>query len=139
MNQQDPAFAFRLDPGSGVPTYVQLVHQVQHAVRLGLLRPGDRMPTVRDVVEQLVISPNTVLKAYGELEHAGLIQMRAGAGTFVLPWSEQGSAPPSVPEALVHQLRAWLRAARAAGLDEATLDALIAHVRQTERRAEVSA
>src|ERR1700685_2217251 len=74
---------FRLDPGSGVPTYLQLVHQVEHALRLGYLKPGDRLPKVRDVVASLAINPNTVLKAYRELEHKGLASGRPGQGTVV--------------------------------------------------------
>src|SRR3974390_3207369 len=74
---------FRLDPGSGVPTYLQLVHQVEQALRLGYLRPGDQLPRIRDVVAALVINPNTVLKAYRELEHKGLAAGRPGQGTFV--------------------------------------------------------
>src|SRR5512132_1129897 len=65
---------FRLDPRSGVSTYLQIVHQVRHAVRLGILRPGDQLPTVKDVVGSLAINPNTVLKAYHELEHDGLVE-----------------------------------------------------------------
>ena len=63
---------FRLDPASGVPTYLQLVHQVEHALRLGYLKPGDQLPKVRDVVAALAINPNTVLKAYKDLEGKGL-------------------------------------------------------------------
>src|SRR6202161_2828873 len=74
---------FRLDPSSGVPTYLQLVHQVEHALRLGYLEPGDQLPKVRDVVAALVINPNTVLKAYKELETKGLTAGRPGQGTFV--------------------------------------------------------
>src|ERR1700751_1441919 len=74
---------FRLDPGSGVPTYLQLVHQVEHALRLGYLQPGDQLPKVRDVVASLAINPNTVLKAYRALEVKGLAAGRPGQGTFV--------------------------------------------------------
>ena len=74
---------FRLDARSGVPTYLQLVQQVEHALRLGYLRPGDQLPRVRDVVSLLAINPNTVLKAYRELEHKGLVAGRPGQGTFV--------------------------------------------------------
>ncbi|MFB7511025.1 GntR family transcriptional regulator, partial [Streptomyces broussonetiae] len=74
---------FRLDPGSGVPTYLQLVQQVEQAVRLGYLRQGDQLPRVKDVVAGLAINPNTVLKAYRELEHRGLVAGRRGVGTFV--------------------------------------------------------
>ena len=76
---------FRLDRGSGVATYLQLVHQVKHALRLGVLRPGDRLPTAREVVEQLAINPNTVLKAYRELEQAGLVETHGRAGTLITP------------------------------------------------------
>src|SRR5690606_41255346 len=74
---------FQLDRGSGVATYLQLVHQVKHALRLGTLRPGDQLPTAREVVEKLAINPNTVLKAYRELEREGLVAGRPGQGTFV--------------------------------------------------------
>src|SRR6204780_4789699 len=63
---------FRLDPASGVPTYLQLVQQVEHALRLGYLKPGDQLPKVRDVVSSLTINPNTVLKAYREPGNKGL-------------------------------------------------------------------
>jgi GntR family transcriptional regulator len=116
------AIAFRLDPGSGVPTYLQLVQQVEHALRLGYLGQGDRLPTVKEVVGSLAINPNTVLKAYRELEHRGLAAGRPGQGTFVR------GAPGTVglPEltALRKTLLAWLRTADAAGLDEAGMVAL---------------
>jgi GntR family transcriptional regulator len=76
---------FRLDPASGVPTYLQLVQQVEHALRLGYLKPGDQLPKVRDVVTSLTINPNTVLKAYKELETKGLAAGRPGQGTFIRP------------------------------------------------------
>ena len=75
---------FHLDGGSGVSAYMQVVHQVKQALRLGMLRPGDQLPTVRDVVAALAINPNTVLKAYRELELEGLVAGRQGQGTFVL-------------------------------------------------------
>ena len=76
--------AFRLDTASGLVPYLQLVQQVKHALRLGILDVGDQLPTVKEVVATLAINPNTVLKAYRELEHAGLIESRPGQGTFVL-------------------------------------------------------
>src|SRR6188472_3136238 len=79
-----PVIAFRIDTRSGVAPYRQLIHQVRDALRLGLLREGDQLPTVRDVVARLAINPNTVLKAYRELEHAGIVEGRAGVGTFVV-------------------------------------------------------
>ena len=74
---------FHLDSRSGVSPYTQLVQQVRHALRLGMLREGDQLPTVKDVVARLAINPNTVMKAYRELEHAGLVAARPGVGTFV--------------------------------------------------------
>ena len=75
--------AFRLDHGSGIPTYLQLVQQVEQALRLGLLGPGDQLPTVKEMVGSLAINPNTVMKAYRELEHRGLAAGRPGQGTFI--------------------------------------------------------
>jgi GntR family transcriptional regulator len=74
---------FRLSPQSGVPMYLQLVEQVRHGVETGALRAGDQLPTLRTVAEELVVNPNTVAKAYREMEHAGLIVLRQGAGAFV--------------------------------------------------------
>ena len=74
---------FRSNPSSGVPVYLQLIEQVKHAIDLGALRPGDQLPAIRRVAEDLVINPNTVAKAYRDLEHAGLIELRQGAGAFV--------------------------------------------------------
>ena len=75
---------FHLNASSGVPTYVQLVQQVQQALQLGLLEPGDRLPTAQQVVSSLAINPNTVLKAYRELERDGLVRARPGVGTFIV-------------------------------------------------------
>src|SRR5580658_8458195 len=84
---------FRLDPASGVPTYLQLVQQVEHALRLGYLKPGDQLPKVRDVVAALTINPNTVLKAYRELETKGLTAGRPGQGTFIQATLTQVTLP----------------------------------------------
>jgi GntR family transcriptional regulator len=107
---------FRLDPGSGVPTYLQLVQQVEHALRLGYLKPGDQLPKVRDVVASLAINPNTVLKAYRDLEIKGLAAGRPGQGTFVQATLSQISLPELT--ALRRSLSGWLTAADEAGLDE---------------------
>ncbi|TDD49524.1 GntR family transcriptional regulator [Nonomuraea terrae] len=117
---------FHLDRGSGVATYLQLVHQVRQALRLGELRPGDQLPTAREVVERLAINPNTVLKAYRELEHEGLVEGRPGMGTFV----RQGVAGPTLADhtRLRRGLEAWVREARAAGLDQEDLRALFSVV-----------
>src|SRR5215471_20451259 len=84
---------FRLDAGSGVPTYLQLVQQVEHAMRLGYLKPGDQLPKVRDVVATLAINPNTVLKAYKELDTKGLTVGRPGQGTFIQATLSQVALP----------------------------------------------
>jgi GntR family transcriptional regulator len=127
---------FRLDPGSGVPTYLQIVRQVEHALRLGYLSRGDQLPKVKDVVASLAINPNTVLKAYRELEHKGLAVGRPGQGTFV-----EGTldvVPPREQQALKRRLARWLADADTAGLDEEGIAALFASARhdfyQGERR-----
>jgi DNA-binding transcriptional regulator YhcF (GntR family) len=117
---------FGLDPGSGVPTYLQLVHQVEHALRLGYLVPGDQLPRVRDVVAELAINPNTVAKAYKELETKGLTVGRPGQGTFIEATLSQ-VALPELTE-LRRSLVAWVAAADAAGLDEDGIAALVANV-----------
>jgi len=115
---------FRLDPASGVPTYLQLVHQIEHALRLGYLKPGDQLPKVRDVVASLAINPNTVSKAYRELETKGLIAGRPGQGTFVLTTL----SPVTLPEltGLRRSLRGWLAKADSAGLEDSGIAALVA-------------
>ena len=113
---------FRLDASSGVPTYLQLVQQVEHALRLGYLKPGDQLPKVRDVVASLAINPNTVLKAYRELETKGLAAGRPGQGTFVQATLSQVALPELA--ALQRTLLAWLGTADAAGLDEDGIVAL---------------
>jgi GntR family transcriptional regulator len=113
---------FRLDAASGVPTYRQLVHQVEHALRLGYLKPGDQLPKVRDVVAELAINPNTVLKAYKELETKGLAAGRPGQGTFVQATLSQVALPELT--ALRRSLLDWLTAADGTGLDEDGMVAL---------------
>lgn len=114
---------YHLDQRSGLPMYLQIVQQVQDALRLGMLDVGDQLPTVREVVAELAINPNTVAKAYRELEREGLVVARQGRGTFV-----SGSlAASSVEhhEALRRQLVSWLRDAKRAGLDEESIRALV--------------
>jgi GntR family transcriptional regulator len=120
--QPGSPIAFRLEPGSGVPTYLQLVHQVEQALRLGYLAVGDRLPTVKEAVESLAINPNTVLKAYRELEHRGLAAGRPGQGTFIAGTLRQvGLAAQAV---LRDSLLEWLHAADEAGMDEDGVSAL---------------
>ncbi|MCW2786361.1 MAG: GntR family transcriptional regulator [Marmoricola sp.] len=114
---------FRLDPTSGVPTYLQIVQQVEHALRLGYLKPGDQLPKVREVVASLAINPNTVLKAYRDLEHKGLASGRPGRGTFID--ASLGDATLPVLAELRQSLRSWLTQADAAGLDEEGVVALV--------------
>jgi GntR family transcriptional regulator len=126
---------FRLDLTSGVPTYIQLVQQVEHALRLGYLAPGDQLPKVRDVVASLAINPNTVLKAYRELETKGLTVGRPGQGTFI----EATLSPVVLPElrALRRSLTRWVGTADAAGLDEDGIAALVASVLRDFRERQV--
>ena len=113
---------FRLDAASGVPTYLQLVQQVEHAMRLGYLKPGDQLPRVRDVVAWLAINPNTVLKAYKELEVKGLAAGRPGQGTFIRATLSQVALPELA--GLHKSLLGWLATADGAGLDEDGIVAL---------------
>jgi GntR family transcriptional regulator len=115
---------FRLDAASGVPTYLQLVHQVEHALRLGYLEPGDQLPKIRDVVASLAINPNTVLKAYRELETKGLAAGRPGQGTFVQATLSQVGLPELT--VLRRSLSGWLSTAEEAGLDQDGIVALFA-------------
>ena len=115
-------YEFQLDPTSGVATYLQLVQQVRQALRLGLLRPGDQLPTAREVVAKLAINPNTVLKAYRDLERDRLVAARPGQGTFVI----RGLAgpDPATCARFAAQLSAWLTAAHAAGLSSEDIEAI---------------
>ncbi len=119
-------FAFRLDARSGVPTYLQLVSQVKQAVLLGYLQPGDQLPTVREVAAGLAINPNTVAKAYRELDREGLAAARSGQGTFIQ--TTTATVDPATYARLRHALRRWVDAAYAAGLDHERVAAVIASV-----------
>jgi GntR family transcriptional regulator len=116
------SIAFSLDPGSGVPTYLQLVQQVEHALRLGSLEPGDQLPRVKDVVASLAINPNTVAKAYLALETKGLTVGRPGQGTFIQATLSQVALPELI--GLRRSLLGWLATADTAGLDEDGIVAL---------------
>ncbi len=114
---------FRIDRRTGTAVYVQLMQQVRQAIRMGRLAPGDRLPTARDVSEHAGINPNTVLKAYRELELAGLVEPRQGSGTFV---REHLAPLPDNVGALRRELTAWVARAQAAGLDVPDMQALVA-------------
>ncbi len=125
---------FHLDPRSGVATYLQIVQQVKEALRLGTISVGDQLPTVREVVADLAINPNTVAKAYRDLEREGLVVARQGRGTFVASTLAPAASLPHY-EALRVELERWLEAADGAGLDEESIRALIsATLRETLAR-----
>lgn len=113
---------FHLDARSGVAPYMQLIQQVRQAMRLGRLNEGDRLPTVKEVVAKVAINPNTVLKAYRELEYEGLVAVRAGIGTYVTRTLSDASLAAHGP--LREELEQWLDRARRAGLDEESIEAL---------------
>jgi DNA-binding transcriptional regulator YhcF (GntR family) len=113
---------FHLDARSGVAPYLQLIHQVRHALRLDVLREGEQLPTVKEVAAGLAINPNTVLKAYRELEYQGLVAARPGRGTFVT--GTLSGASVAAQEPLRRDLRRWLGKARRSGMDEESIEAL---------------
>jgi GntR family transcriptional regulator len=118
-----PLIEFHLNARSGVAPYMQLIQQVHHALRLGALSEGDQLPTVKDVTASLAINPNTVLKAYRQLEYEGLVKARPGVGTFVTrSLAEQGT---DAHAPLRRELEEWLARARAAGLDQESIEALV--------------
>jgi GntR family transcriptional regulator len=119
---------FRIDRHSGVSTYMQIVQQVKQAMRLGLLGPGDRLPTAREVVEATAINPNTVLKAYRELEREGLVEARRGVGTFVTRSLANEQTSAEAP--LRRDLLDWTSRAKAGGLTVDEVDALFAAARE---------
>jgi GntR family transcriptional regulator len=121
---QHPSLTFRLAPQSGLAPYRQLVDQVRQAVSSGLLRDGDQLPSVRDVVTQITINPNTVHRAYRELEHQGIAEGRAGLGTFITshPRVVTNNAERASLEYALHD---WVIDARRAGIDEETISELM--------------
>jgi DNA-binding transcriptional regulator YhcF (GntR family) len=128
MKDQKTSIEFHLDNRSGVPPYLQLVHQVKQALRLGFLVPGDQLPTMRMVVTQVVINPNTVFKAYRELEMEGLVESRPGQGTFVMRTLADDSLDQH--DALRASLQKWIDEAFEAGLSEESVTALFVNTLQ---------
>ncbi|MEV7323110.1 GntR family transcriptional regulator [Streptomyces sp. NPDC093970] len=114
---------YRIDRGSGVPAYVQIVEQTERALRTGILRVGDRLPTAKEVVAATAINPNTVLRAYRDMEHAGLVELRRGLGTFVTRSLARPGAADDSP--LRREVTDWVTRARAAGLERADVLAMI--------------
>lgn len=127
---------FHLDSRSGVSSYLQLVQQVRRALRLGWLSEGDQLPTVKDVVDQLAINPNTVLKAYRGLEHEGLVAARPGVGTFVTRTLTDNTLAAHGPLRL--ELQRWLAKARRAGLDDDSIEALFLTTFRTAAREDIA-
>jgi GntR family transcriptional regulator len=115
--------SFRVDSRSGVPPYLQIVQQVRQALRMGVLGAGDQLPTVREVVASVAVNPNTVLKAYRDLEREGLIEARPGHGTFVL--KRPPGPPPGTVSRMGRSLARWVRQAREAGLDDESIESLL--------------
>ena len=124
---------FRLDRRSGVPAYRQIIDQVRHAIHLGILQPGDQLPTVREVIRQITINPNTVHRAYRELELQGLTEGRTGSGTFI---RQSLSKTSSQQPKLLGQLELWIKRARDAGLEIEAIEALIAEAMQSMKEEE---
>jgi GntR family transcriptional regulator len=127
---------FHLDARSGVAPYRQLIHQVRQALRLDLLREGDQLPKVKDVVAALAINPNTVLKAYRELEYEGLVAARPGIGTFVTGTLDGGPLAAHGP--LRRELQRWVGKARRAGLDDESIEALFASTFRSVNEEEIA-
>jgi GntR family transcriptional regulator len=115
--------SFRVDSRSVVPPYLQIVQQVRQALRMGLLDAGDRLPAVREVVAATAVNPNTVLKAYRDLEREGLVAARPGHGTFVL--RRPPGPPPGTVARLGRGLTRWVREAREAGLDDESIESML--------------
>jgi GntR family transcriptional regulator len=121
---KSPAFSFHLTGRSGVAPYMQLIQQVHQALRLGVLLQGDQLPTVKEVSASVAVNPNTVHKAYRELEYEGLVEARPGRGTFVT--RTLATEAPGFHDALRKELEDWFERAHGAGLDQESIEALIA-------------
>ena len=117
------SISFQLSPDSGVPAYLQLVQQVKQALRMGMLEVGDKLPTVKEVVAEVAVNPNTVMKAYWQLEHEGLVEGRQGVGTFAM--RRPAGPPPGTQLRLARSLEAWVGTARDAGLDDEAIESML--------------
>lgn len=121
--------SFRITSQSGVPPYMQIIQQVRRALQIGIISPGDRLPTIKEVVSTVPINPNTVFKAYRELERDGLVQSRTGVGTFAT--KRPHGPPPSAQTVLADDLANWVVRARTVGLDNTSIEALL-HITLSE-------
>ena len=128
--------SFRVDGRSVAPPYLQIVQQVKQALRMGVLEVGDQLPTVREVVAATAINPNTVLKAYRDLAREGLVAARAGHGTFVR--HRPARPPPGIHARLGSSLTRWVSEARAAGLDDESMESLLRVTLQAKLEEEIA-
>jgi GntR family transcriptional regulator len=128
--------SFRLDGRSAVPPYLQIVQQVRQALRMGLIDVGDQLPSVREVVTATAVNPNTVLKAYRDLEREGLVAAAAGRGTFVT--RRPDGPPPGTHARLGRSLARWVREAHAAGLDDESIESLLRVTLRTATEEEIA-
>ncbi len=117
------SISFHLSTSSGVPAYLQLVEQIRQALRMGSLNVGDKLPTVREVVAEVAVNPNTVMKAYWELEHQGLVEGRQGVGTFIV--RRPSGPPPGTQVRMSRGLDRWVQTARAQGLDDDSIESML--------------
>jgi len=127
---------FRIDTSSGVAPYLQLVQQIKQGLRLGWLQVGDRLPTVHEIAATAAVNPNTVLKAFRELEHEGLATGRPGQGTFITRSLSQ--LTPAAYGVLLRRLERWIAAARDAGLDDDGLADVVAVALRAARSEETA-
>ena len=133
MNDYRPGIHFRLDSRRGIAPYRQLVDQVRQAVESGQLRGGDQLPSVREVVTQITINPNTVHRAYRELEHQGIAEGRLGLGTFITPRAGDVTAASS-RHTVVADLKQWTEQARELGLSEDEMIELLRRLLNRDER-----
>lgn len=117
------SISFQLSPDSGVPAYLQLAQQVKQALRMGILDIGDKLPTVKEVVAEVAVNPNTVMKAYWQLEHEGLVEGRRGVGTFAV--RRPAGPPPAMQLRLARSLGRWVQTARDGGLDDEGIESML--------------
>ncbi|HEX4218175.1 MAG TPA: GntR family transcriptional regulator, partial [Acidimicrobiales bacterium] len=116
--------------------YLQIVQQIKQAMRMGLLGVGDKLPTVKEVVAEVAINPNTVMKAYWELEHEGLVEGRQGVGTFVS--RRPDGPPPSTQSRLARSLAKWIESARSEGMDDESIESLVQTTLRDSRAEEIA-
>lgn len=117
------SLSFHVNSDSGVPAYLQVARQVKQALRLGILDVGDKLPAVKEVVAEVGINPNTVMKAYWELEHEGLVEGHQGVGTFVV--RRPSGPPPGTQLRLARSLARWVDQARSEGMDDEAIESLL--------------